>query len=236
MDRYSLNARIYPVILTYLPIVILGILFSFGFKDYVPFLTSLGLVGALSFLFSQLGRDRGKAKEPGLWTLWGGTPTIQILRWRNSHIDNSTKARYHNKLQLICPQNQPPTETFEQSNSSECDESYQAWTKFLLAKTRDTKVFSLLFSENISYGFRRNLWGLKPVAITVIILCIITPYLYYLNKFSSLDLRIYPKLFFLAEGLMIFILFFWIFIITKRWIKLAAFSYAERLLESTEHM
>jgi hypothetical protein len=32
-------------------------------------------------------------------------------------------------------------------------------TAWLLTQTRDTKTFSILFRENISYGFRRNLWS-----------------------------------------------------------------------------
>ena len=63
MDRYSLNARIYPIVIFYMPAVILAVLFSLKFDKYVHLFTSFGIVGALSYLFSQLGRDGGKIKE-----------------------------------------------------------------------------------------------------------------------------------------------------------------------------
>lgn len=36
----------------------------------------------------------------------------------------------------------------------------------MLARTRDKKQFALLFEENVNYGFRRNFWAMKLLAIT----------------------------------------------------------------------
>ena len=38
---------------------------------------------------------------------------------------------------------------------------------------RDTKKFHILFGENITYGFRRNLLGMKPIALVLNILTVI---------------------------------------------------------------
>jgi hypothetical protein len=47
------------------------------------------------------------------------------------------------------------------------DEMYQSATDWLLANTRDTQKFGLLFEENMNYGFRRNFWALKPLALCI---------------------------------------------------------------------
>ncbi len=236
MDRYSLNARIYPVVIFYMPAIILAVLFSFKFESYVHLLTSFGIVGALSYLFSQLGRDGGKKREKYLWKSWGGAPTIQLLRWRDTEININTKKRYHSKLNSVCALDIIPDVNFEQNNPEEADDAYQAWTKFLISKTRDNKKFSVLFKENINYGFRRNLWGMKAYSLTLIFVLMVATFLYYNISFHTFDIFLYPMEFIIAEILLLIILLLWIFIITRNWIKLPAFAYAERLLEASEEI
>ena len=123
---------------------------------------------------------------------------------------------------------------FRNSPQKEINEIYRSWVKYLITKTRDTKKYSLLFSENISYGFRRNLWGLKPFSIFLIVTTIISNYFYQIinNDFKSL----LPILLdFVVSELILFVLcIIWVFIINKSWIKIPAFAYAERLLETID--
>ncbi len=236
MDKYSLNARIYPIVIFYMPAVILAVLFSLKFDKYVHLFTSFGIVGALSYLFSQLGRDGGKKKEKELWKSWGGAPTTQLLRWRNTEINLNTKKRYHSKLNALCSLDNLPDLNFEQSNPDEADEAYQAWTKFLISKTRDNKKFSVLFKDNMNYGFRRNLWGMKTYAISLIIILMASTFVYYWVTTNTPNVILYPTEFIIAEGILLVILLFWVFVINKNWIKVPAFAYAERLLETVEEI
>jgi hypothetical protein len=236
MDRYSLNARIYPIIIFYMPAVILTIIFSFKFDNYIHLLTSFGIVSALSYLFSQLGRDAGKKKERKLWESWGGTPTTQLLRWSNTEISINTKRRYHAKLNLLCPVDGAPDNVYERANPLEADEVYQTWTKYLISRTRDTNKFPLLFKDNISYGFRRNLWGLKAYAILLIIVLMTATYGYYSTTLNTFNISRYPVEFSIAEGILLIMLSFWLIKIKGNWIRIPAFSYAERLLESVEDL
>ncbi len=232
--NYSLAARTYPTLIVLIPVVIAGSFFSFEFNTYYHFFTSIGVFGALSFLLTQLGRDLGKKKEPTLWESWGGMPTIQILRFNNDHLDNLTKKRYHSRLNELCPVGQIPTKELEQLNQSEIDSIYSTWTKFMLVNTRDTDKYKLLFKENINYGFRRNLWGLKQIAIILIaiIICILT--MSNINKFGLSFFLNWPIEYFVSLCSLIILSAFWFFIVTKDWIKTVAFSYAERLFELTE--
>jgi len=236
MDKYSLNARIYPIVIFYMPAIILAVLFSLKFDKYVQLFTSFGIVGALSYLFSQLGRDGGKKKEKELWRSWGGVPSIQLLRWRNTEININTKKRYHNRLITLCALDNNPDPNFEQSYPDEADEAYQAWTKFLISKTRDNKKFSVLFKDNMNYGFRRNLWGMKNYALSLIIILMAGTLIYYWVSTKNPNVILYPIEFIIAEGILLVILLFWVFVINQNWIKIPAYAYAERLLETIEEI
>ena len=56
-----------------------------------------------------------------------------------------------------------PTVAAEANNPAGSDSVYMSATKWLLSQTRDTKVYSLLFQQNINYGYRRNMLGLRRV-------------------------------------------------------------------------
>ena len=233
-DNYTLKARFYPVIILFLPLIITGIFYSFEFKSIIHLLSSLGLVGALTYLFSQLGRDKGKLMEPLLWKRWGGAPSTQIMRFRDTHIDKYTKKRYHDKMQTLCSISVIPNPTLEANSPTDCDEVYLAWTKYLISHTRDETKFTLLLKDNTSYGFRRNLWGLKGISIVFILLLIILNYLFWAIKISVWNPVSFPDSFMYSQSALIAVLFFWIFVITSNWVKIPAFSYAERLFEASE--
>lgn len=236
VDSYTLKARVYPMIILFFPIIIIGIFYSIQFGAVILFLSSLGIVGALMYLFSQIGRDRGKLKEPGLWEMWGGAPTVQLIRLSDKRIDPHTKERYRQKLQGLCPVPIVPDIASENSNSHAANEVYRTWTKYLIAKTRDTKIYSLLLKDNTSYGFRRNLWGLKLYGILLTAFLLIANYAFWYSRTNLSDPLSYPDNFIYSEIALLGVLFFWIIQVTPNWIKIPAFSYAERLYESLENM
>ncbi len=236
IDKYSLNARFYPMVLFYLPVLLLGILFSFQFNKITHQLTSLGILSAVFFFIKQIGRDAGKVREKSLWEAWGGAPTTQLLRWRNTTVDINTKKRHHLKLQTLCPVEKMPDQDFENSSPEEADAVYQAWTKYLISKTRDTKKYPLLFTENISYGFRRNLWGLKIYAIVLLIVLMASTYIYYGITTKTYNPISFPGLFIIAEFGLLALILLWIFKVTANWVRIPANVYAERLMEAIESL
>lgn len=234
--NYSLSARTYPVLIVLIPIIIGGIYFSINLSSFYLFLTSMGAFGAFSFLLTQLGRDLGKKKEPKLWKEWGGTPSVQILRHRNDRIDEFTKKRYHTRLFELCPTEVVPTVDLEQNNPDLTDNLYLTWTKFMISNTRDTIKYNLLFKENVNYGFRRNLWGLKPIAISLIVIVFSILTVNVFCDYNNTNIESWPKEYFISVFLLIVLFLFWIGVITKNWIKQVAFAYAERLFELTEEI
>jgi hypothetical protein len=234
LDKYTIKARLYPSFLVLLPAFVVGVYYITDFERYYHYFTAVIAVGLFTFLLSQLGRDKGKLKEPALHNFFGGKPTTQILRHNNNHIDCVTKERYHKLLTQKIDGIQIPTVIQETTDTTYADQVYDSCAKFLISKTRDTKKFNLLFKENISYGFRRNLWGMKLWALFLLLFCftlhfyIATNYFTVFNHYETKDI-----------GLFIFILvttFFWLFVVTKNWIKLTAFAYAERLYETMNEL
>jgi hypothetical protein len=236
IDAYSLKARVYPMIILLSPILVSGLFLSIQFESIMHGVSSIGLVGMLSYLFSQLGRDQGKKKEPELWNSWGGAPTSQLLRFTDAGIDKYTKERYHAKLKQLCPTSDLPNPEPEKINPTCSDEIYAAWTRYLISKTRDHKVFPLLLKENISYGFRRNLWALKPFAILLLIILILLIYLAAFTEFSTLNpIEFSISYWYFNTGLFL-ILLFWIRIVNREWVKVPAFAYAFRLCEAIDQL
>jgi hypothetical protein len=234
LDKYTIKARLYPSFIVLLPIYILCLFYVTDIQKYYHYLTAIISAGLFTFLLSQLGRDMGKKKEPILFKHWGGKPTTLILRHRNNYLDNITKERYHKLLALSIVDLIIPSFKEEQINPTYADKVYESCVKFLISKTRDTKKYSLLFKENINYGFRRNLWGMKFLAICILLICLVihfyisSHYFSIMNNFTIKDIVLY--LFLFATIL------FWLFIVNKNWIKLIAFAYAERLFETLNNL
>lgn len=234
MDRYNLTARIYPMVIFALPLGVFLIVGIWDFQKYYHVGIPIGVLGVFAYLAANLGRDAGKRKEPKLWAGWGGAPSTQLFRWRNDTLDRLTKSRNHEKMQQLCPADYQVDEVFESNNEALADEVYKAWTKFVIGKTRDTSKYPLIFRENISYGFRRNLWGLKPFAILLIILLSGATYVYFGYILDSWRLAEFPPVFAVVQSILFLFLVFWIAVVNKKWVSIPANAYAERLHEAIE--
>jgi len=230
IDDYSLRARFYPSLIVLLPAFVVAIFYITDIEKYYHYFTALCGLGLFSYVLAQLGRDRGKKKEPDLFVAFGGKPTTQIMRYRDTHLNSISKNQYRSLLEQMVPNLILPTQIEENNDPIAADEIYDSCARFLISKTRDNQKYYLLYKENTSYGFRRNLWAMKGIAITIILVVMAihiynaTAQLQYLNDFTNKDI-------FLAAFL-IFTMCIWIFVVTKNWVKMIAFSYAERLFET----
>ncbi|HAL54857.1 MAG TPA: hypothetical protein DCP78_22300 [Sphingobacterium sp.] len=233
MDRYSRTARLYPMIIFYLPLIVVGALVTFWDLDKnIHFTVPFGAMGVLAYFAAQIGRDGGKRKEKKLWEDWGGAPTTQLFRWSDGHFDRHTKGRNHQKMHSLCPVGHLTDEPYERSNTILVDEAYRAWTSHIISNARGTKKYPRIFRVKMAYGFRRNLWGLKPVSIILIGILALATYGFLGFKAGVWTVETYPQVFFISEGFLLLCLVCWLFIIRKNWIKIPAFAYAERLHEA----
>lgn len=230
-DHYSFRARLQPALLTLLPAAI-GV-FAWtgtGVKWQSALWTLFGTAGGMFFL-AILARNLGKQIESQLWHSWGGCPTTQFLR--HTGIGNPVlRERWHKCLSKLLGQPMP-TAGQETGDPNSADHIYGAGVKLLINKTRDTKKFHLLYKENIQYGYCRNLYAMKTLGVILSLLgagaCIAAGLLNVQNG----QPKIYPWVCLAAE---VMFLVWWVVFITANWVKVPAFAYAERLLESTENL
>jgi len=234
IDTYTLKARLWPALISGLPAAaVLAFVFP-NVEWWHAGLMSTGAAVGLTFLLAQMARAAGKRKEPRLFEAWGGKPTTRYLRHRDSPLDRHTLARYHQNIMKLDPQLAMPSPGQEAADPLAADAVYDAATRMLIQKTRDTKRFRLLFKENMHFGFCRNLWGLKPIAILISLISAgVCGGLMYRER--SLGHSI-PPLPIAIGGLCIFWLGCWLFWFRSSWIRVAADGYAERLLEASDDL
>src|SRR5712671_2866744 len=168
-DRYGRQARLLPALITCFPAVLLIVAWFPALWTTVGVLVSLVSSFGVTLLLSNLGRDRGKHLEPRLYQLWGGKPSVALLRHSDSRIDDHTKKRYRAFLAHKLTEPVLPSPGDEASDPANADRAYESVTAWLLTQTRDEKRFEVLFKENIAFGFRRNMWGLKSIGTIIAI-------------------------------------------------------------------
>jgi len=229
---YTVPARLYPLLLTALPAGLAVVAwFPDRFVGY-GFLSGVLAAAGFSFLLSQLGRDEGRKKQQALWDAWGGAPATQLLRHRNNDLDEYTRNRYHKKLCKVIPDIDMPDEDQEKADAAAADVVYGACTSYLLRQTRDTEKFNLLFKENVNYGFRRNLWGMRSAGIVIATCGLIAAAIPAATSFAS-DVRIVAIL---ATILNAFLLVCWLLRINSDWVRVIAFAYAQELIGACEQL
>lgn len=164
-DSYSRTARVYPAMLTLAPIIWSAVVLYPSLVSSIPNSTGfLVATASLLYFLASIARSRGKFAEAKLLKAWGGWPTTLLLRHRDRTIDKVTKARYHRALSKLCDGLKFPSEPDETNAPDDADEIYRSATRKLIEHRRG-KQYDLILKENASYGFRRNLYGLKPAAL-----------------------------------------------------------------------
>ncbi|MGA2653259.1 MAG: hypothetical protein ABSF28_22275 [Terracidiphilus sp.] len=231
-DGYDRKARLYPGLLLLMPI---AVVISCGLgPNLTPAKTVCGVVASCGglLLLSQLARDSGKRKERDMFQKWGGMPSISIFRHRDGTVDAITKARYHQRMATLVKGTKAPSSEEELADPDAADQVYAAWSTYIRVNTRDTKKYPLLFQENISYGYRRNVWGLRPVGITTTGLSAVCALIWEYLVFKSTG-KVSSELAFAGIFASILLLL-WIFQFTAGWVRLPANAYAERLVEAVD--
>ena len=232
IDGYERKARLYPALLLVAPIVA-TVVAMLAVKLSVLQSLAGGVAGCGgAFLLTQLARDAGKNGEKKLFEEWGGMPSAAIFRHRDTRLDPITKTRYHKKLASLVKEAKAPTPEQEQADPAAADAIYSAWSNYLRINTRDTKKFALLFQENVNYGYRRNVCGLRRIGVTTSIISLAACGIR-LHSIYSASGKIDEALIGSAAfaGIMLLL---WLFRFTGNWVRVPADAYAERLAECAE--
>lgn len=234
-DKYSLRARHLPTLLVVAtPVMLASLLFPKVYERMSATAASLGWSISLSvvvlFFISHVMRQRGRSVEKKMTANEGGLPTTCWLRHRDANIDPVTKARYHLYLGKNVPGILMPSQSLEQQRPEMADNIYRSAVKWLLENRRDDK-YRLVLEENVQYGFRRNMFGSKWLAIALCLLPVAGAYGWDLYKAA-------PPLFdndrVTAIAIAVLAVVGWLFFVTEAWVRDASHSYARALLATCE--
>lgn len=241
-DPYDRQARLYPALLCLLPLLALvALLYAPNVSVLTGVVTSAVSCGGL-FLLTNICREMGKRLEERLFREWGGKPTTQLLRHRDGVIDSVTKRRYHTFLATKINTQFPDAEQ-ERNDPAKADEAYQSGARWLLDHTRPDagKQFDLLFRDNITYGFRRNALGVKPLAIALaiggLIWTLAKEHVLFSPGGKIVDWSTLTQLSSAAvaslavSGVMLLV---WVLFFTKTSLRTSAFSFAQTLLRTCD--
>jgi hypothetical protein len=234
-DSYSRRARIYPALISIAPLV--ALLVKTSSSDGWTLENAFVMLGVAIayFVLGLLARRTGKRLEADFFTKWGGKPSVLVLRHDNSLVDSVSKGRYHKFLAGALGVPAPTPET-EQHNSSAANQFYESAGNRLRELTRSRSDFPLVFEENVSYGFWRNLRGLKPFALVLdfLVSAIVVWQLWKLDEAGQPVEALVPWLVVIGVCVLHGILF--LLGATDKAVKAAAFEYARQLVLSCERL
>lgn len=176
LDAYTLRARLFPAVLAAAPaLAALALLISWE-KIALSNTIATGALLVLLFALADFARKQGLRIEPGIYNEMGGRPSITMFRRGETTIDENAKEGYRQFLAGKINR-AVPTAQAEAADQAVADSFYEQAGIWLRANTRDAKKFPILWNELVSYGFRRNLLGLKwsalAINLIVVIICAI---------------------------------------------------------------
>lgn len=190
-DAYSLRARLFPALIAGLPTLALLIVLVPWNHVGLPHAIAVAVAMILLFAFADVARRLGRTVEARL----GTRATPELLHHDNAVFDAASKQRY--KAFLARGLNLPaPTDADELADRAKANQFYLSAGNWLREHTRDTKRFHVLFGELTTYGFRRNLLGLKPMSLFLngLVLLISAAILLYGIEFFAEIAGLRPKL------------------------------------------
>lgn len=230
LDAYTLRARLAPIVLAAGPAISFALAGGFSL-DATTTVVAL-LAAAIALALCGLARDLGFKLQDDLWESWGGSPTLQRLRWSSSN-DHESLARLHADIEAVTGQTMPSRDS-EKTDPESADAIYVQATTVLRGLTENHQQFKRLFSENMEYGFRRNCLGLRPFGLVVAAAGVITSIVLFSSP--STDSEIAPSVW-IGPGVASLAFFlYWAFIVKSEWVRKPAESYADRLVEAASTM
>jgi hypothetical protein len=141
----------------------------------------------------------------------------------------------HSAIQIVVGEtlHLPASREEEENDAAASDEVYEAAVAVLRGRTRNPRQFPLLFKENVSYGFRRNLLGLRRVGFAVSLTALVLTVIAFA---SSLADHPTPETLFawVASAIAAAVAVIAWRRVNSSWVRAPADAYAERLFEAAE--
>jgi hypothetical protein len=181
VDRYYLNARLFPTVLTSIPTLLVYYkyivpLYHGKLENVIavlPAITTIVLSSAIIFLLTQINRFISKEIYQRIYFNEEiNMPTTNLLLKSNSEFEISIKQKIEDKIKT----------KFELRLLSETEELSDVIRARKLIVTAVSQIKnslrenSLLLQHNIEYGFSRNLIGGSTIALVICIFMLVLSY------------------------------------------------------------
>lgn len=175
---YERRARLYPVIVSMLPPLILLILFGSKIASLftkleeiwniaIAIIPATAITGALTYGLKTLARTTSKFifQFPLFLEDESKMPTTELLLWKNKSLSKKNKAQIHDNIKNNVGLELMNHEE-EQADESEARLLIVDAVKQIRERTRDNLI---LFNYNCNFGFIRNYMGANIWALLIVI-------------------------------------------------------------------
>lgn len=151
---------------------------------------------------------------------------MQRLRFRGASSKGRVE-RLHERIEMVIAETLPTAEE-EETDPEGADDRYEETSARIRAVTRDKGRFGLLLAENINYGQRRNMLGLRREGVIFALLTVLAAGLLLWLAGGSLSQR--AARYGPGAGAGLLALLFWVFVVTPSWVALTAKAYADQFV------
>lgn len=228
-DDFTFYARVMPVIVLLIPIIMIGIVYDDWLEKSVLIIVSI----AFLTITSKVARNLGKEYEKNMYKQLGSMPTTIVQRFSDNTFDNITKQRYHKKLNqfegLLLPKD-------KSSETLDDDQQYNSAANILRNyansnRDREPRVYQ----ELKEYNFWRNLYGTKIIALFVYLILAIRKIII-MGTFDLKQAFLNPYPDYIALIIMVLSIAFIIIFVNKKTVRQKGFDYAKALIEVCERI
>lgn len=228
LDEYERAARLAPGLIALLPLPILVTAFGLKRNPVLAVLVSFVVAVGGPLVLAKYVRARGRSREERLYEEWGGSPTTLLLSPTNTGAADAVQAQRRANVERVSQRILPTTPL---PNDITAQQAYKAVVSTLRQKTYDHAAFPLVFAENKSYGFERNVLAVRTEGLiisTIGFLIAVAGWI--LAALGHLNAN--PPALFIAALVVLCLVGFWIAWPTKKRVRRAGDLYAEQLLDS----
>lgn len=124
-----------------------------------------------------------------------------------------------------------PTKEEEENDSKSADDKYNSAVNWLSSNTRHTKKYNLIFKDNITFSFSRNLLSVKTLGVIISIFSLLKDFILFLYKYNVHALKEVNINVYIAFTISIIFLYVWVCLVNKKWVKSNGYGFARSLLE-----
>lgn len=226
-DRYTIQARLYPASIVVFPFTFLGIATLEEGEIVDAGFALLAGAGVLLFLANYV-RSQGRSVEKyELKKAWDELPTTYMLR--TSHSGNEyQRDRWRMRLEELT--GAPlPSSSDESMSPQESNRRYHSAVRYLTARVHvSAGRYPKVQDENINYGFRRNLYSLKRLAMVAVSISAVLSVIFCISDLIS------AYQFCWLVGVQSAAFWAWLKIVNIAWVQDSAESYAGKLFETLD--